>query len=119
MKIEIDYNGALACCKVDGTFFKECERFDQIYCLSAFDCIETDFRRTNNWKGKDPISWYLEEKNILIQPRPYADDFTKLSWVSEIYKIEGTKIINIKNICPCKSRKEAVLMAVKFLENKE
>ena len=118
MKIEIDYNGALACCKVDGTFFKECERFDQIYCLSAFDCIETDFRRTNNWKGKDPVSWYLEEKNILIQPRPYSDE-GKLSWVAEIYKLDGTDIQHVKNICPCKSRKDAVLMAVKFLENKE
>ena len=119
MKIELDWNGALCRCKVDGTNFNDSSRFDQVYCLSAFDCVETDFRRRNRWKGKDPISWYLEEKNILIQPRPYFEEYNKLSWVSEIYKIGDNKIEHIKNICPCKDRKEAVLMAVKYLENKE
>jgi hypothetical protein len=118
MKIEIDWNGALACCKVDGKYFNDCERFDQVFCLSAFNCVETDFIRRHHWKGKDIISWYLEEKNILIQPRPYVDE-GKLSWVAEIYKIDDTNIQHIKNICPCKSRKDSVLMAVKFLENKE
>ena len=42
-------------------------------------------------------------------------------WIFVDYrnKLDGTDIQHIKNICPCKSRKDAVLMAVKFLENKE
>jgi hypothetical protein len=47
-KIEIEYNGAYAICKVNGKYFNECDSLTKAKALGAFRCIEQDFRRTNN-----------------------------------------------------------------------
>lgn len=47
-RIEIEYNGAYAICKVNGKYFNECDSFTKVKALGAFRCIEQDFRRTNN-----------------------------------------------------------------------
>lgn len=50
-KIEIEYNGAYAICKVNGKYFNECESFTKAIALGAFRCIEQDhYRRANNKK---------------------------------------------------------------------
>ena len=54
-KIEIEYNGAFAICKVNGKYFNECDSFTKATALSAFRCIEQDFRRTNNHGNKNLI----------------------------------------------------------------
>lgn len=45
MRIEIEYNGAYAICKVDGKYFQQCDNVTKVKALSAFRCIEQDFRR--------------------------------------------------------------------------
>lgn len=45
MKIEIDYNGAFAICKIDGRPFNYCKHEDQVFCLSAFRCIKEHYKR--------------------------------------------------------------------------
>ena len=51
MKIEIEYKGSYAVCKVDGKYFQQCDSLTKAMVLSAFSCIEQDFRR--NAKRKD------------------------------------------------------------------
>lgn len=46
-KIEIEYNGALAICKVDGKFLHQCNKETIIKVLSAFRCIEQSVKRDN------------------------------------------------------------------------
>ena len=46
-KIEIEYDGAKAICKVNGKYFNDCDSFTKATALSAFSCIEQHFRRTN------------------------------------------------------------------------
>lgn len=57
MKIEIDYNGAFAVCKVtrfdnptEVVYFNDADRMTQIYALSAFDCIKQHFKRETKLK---------------------------------------------------------------------
>lgn len=50
MKIEIDYNGATAVCKVDGKYISDCDSLTRARTFSAFDTIEQHFRR----EGKLP-----------------------------------------------------------------
>ena len=45
MKIEIDYNGAYAVCKVDGKHIVQCDPLTRGQALSAFSCIEQHLRR--------------------------------------------------------------------------
>ena len=45
MKIEIDYNGAYAVCKVDGKYIMQCDPLTRGQALSAFSCIEQYVRR--------------------------------------------------------------------------
>lgn len=45
MKIEIDYNGAYAVCKVDGKHIMQCDALTRGIALSAFSCIEQHVRR--------------------------------------------------------------------------
>lgn len=45
MKIEIDYNGAYAVCKVDGKHIMQCDALTWGIALSAFSCVEQHVRR--------------------------------------------------------------------------
>ena len=45
MKIEIDYNGATAVCKVDGKYISNCDSLTRARTFSAFDTIEQHIRR--------------------------------------------------------------------------
>ena len=54
MRIEIEYKGSYAVCKVDGKYFQQCDSLTKAMVLSAFSCIEQDFRR--NAKIKDIIT---------------------------------------------------------------
>lgn len=50
MKIEIEYKGSYAICKVDGKYFQQCDSLTKAMVLSAFSCIEQDFRRNARMK---------------------------------------------------------------------
>lgn len=50
MKIEIEYKGSYAICKVDGKYFQQCDSLTKAMVLSAFSCIEQDFRRNSQIK---------------------------------------------------------------------
>lgn len=54
MNIEIEYKGSYAVCKVDGKYFQQCDSLTKAMVLSAFSCIEQDFRR--NAKIEDIIT---------------------------------------------------------------
>lgn len=45
VKIEIEYNGALAICKVNGKYLYQCNKEAIIRALSAFRCIEQSAKR--------------------------------------------------------------------------
>lgn len=45
MKIEIDWNGSFAICKLDGRPFNYCDTKDQTFAFGAFRCIEQHWRR--------------------------------------------------------------------------
>lgn len=45
MKIEIEYNGSLAACKVDGKPFNECGVNEQVFAMDAFRTIVKDWNR--------------------------------------------------------------------------
>ena len=45
MRIEIDYNGSYAVCKVDGKHIMQCDALTRGMALSAFSCIEQHVRR--------------------------------------------------------------------------
>lgn len=45
MKIDIDYNGALAVCKVNNKYFQECDNLTKTRVFSAFRCIKQQFDR--------------------------------------------------------------------------
>lgn len=47
MSIEIEYNGALAVCKVNGKYISQCDKETIIRALSAFRCIEQGLKRDN------------------------------------------------------------------------
>ena len=46
-KIEIEYNGSFAICKVDGKYLHQCDKETKIKLLSAFRCIEQGMKRDN------------------------------------------------------------------------
>ena len=50
MKIEIDWNGAFAVCKLDGKPFNSCDKKDQVFAFGAFMCIK------NHWKREQEIN---------------------------------------------------------------
>lgn len=45
MKIEIDYSGSLAACKVNGKPFNECDVNEQVFAMDAFRTIIKDWNR--------------------------------------------------------------------------
>ena len=45
MKIEIDYNGSYAVCKVDGKHIMQCDALTMAMALSSFRCVERHVRR--------------------------------------------------------------------------
>lgn len=45
MRIEIDYKGSYAVCKVDGKHIMQCDALTRGIALSAFSCIEQHVRR--------------------------------------------------------------------------
>ena len=45
MKIEIDYNGAYAVCRVNGKYLYQCDSLTIAQTFSAFRTIEQHFRR--------------------------------------------------------------------------
>lgn len=52
MKIEIDYNGAIAVCKVDGKYIGDCDSLTRARTFSAFRTIEQHIRREEKQKPK-------------------------------------------------------------------
>lgn len=50
MKIEIEYNGSLAVCKVNGKSFNECDVNEQVFAMDAFRTIINDWKRNKNKK---------------------------------------------------------------------
>ena len=50
MRIEIEYNGSYAVCKVDGIHFMDCDSLTQALTLDAFRTIEQHFYRENGKK---------------------------------------------------------------------
>lgn len=52
MRIEIDYNGAYAVCKVDGKHIIQCDPLTRGQALSAFSCIEQHLRREAQMKKR-------------------------------------------------------------------
>lgn len=55
MKIEIEYNGSYAICKVDGKHFMDCDSLTKALTLDAFRTIEQHFYRENG-KTRDVIT---------------------------------------------------------------
>ena len=49
MKIEIDYNGAYAVCRVNGKYLYQCDSLTIAQTFSAFRTIEQHFRREGNF----------------------------------------------------------------------
>jgi len=66
MKIEIDYNGSLAACKVDGKPFSECDVNEQVFAMDAFRTIIKDWERQNK-QQLNKVSWRAVSP-IFIQP---------------------------------------------------
>lgn len=68
MKIEIDYNGSLAACKVNGKLFNECDVNEQVFAMDAFRTIikhwnverRINSRRTSKSANTKP---YMREDN--------------------------------------------------------
>ena len=52
MKIEIDWNGAFAICKLDGKPFNYCDTRDQTFALGAFLCIKDHWKREQELKKR-------------------------------------------------------------------
>ena len=50
MKIEIDWNGAFAICKLDGKPFNYCNTKYQTFALGAFLCIKEHWKREQELK---------------------------------------------------------------------
>lgn len=62
MKIEIDYNGAYAVCKVNGRFIHQCDSLTRAQAFSAFRTIEQHFRREErNKTKKSDVNCSLDE----------------------------------------------------------
>lgn len=52
MKIEIDYNGSYAVCKVDGKQIMQCDALTMAMALSSFRCVEQHVRREAQQKKR-------------------------------------------------------------------
>lgn len=55
MKIEIDYNGSYAVCKVDGKHIIQCDPLTRGQALSAFRCVERHLRREAQEKKRECV----------------------------------------------------------------
>ena len=45
MKIEIEYNGAYAICKINGKYIHECDSLTKAQAFNAFETIKTHIKR--------------------------------------------------------------------------
>lgn len=81
MKIEIDYNGAYAVCRVNGKYLYQCDSLTIILTFSAFRTIEQHFRR----EGKLPKDGYICTISLEEQVIAFAER-------------RGFKITNAKNL---------------------
>ena len=45
MRIEIDYDGSVAACKVNGKLFDECSNIDKVFAMDAFRTIRRHYQR--------------------------------------------------------------------------
>lgn len=52
MKIEIEYNGSIAICKIDGKPFYEGSIDDKVFAMEAFRTIIKDWNRERRISGK-------------------------------------------------------------------
>lgn len=48
MKIEIDYNGSLVSCKINGKPFNECDNIEKAQAMDSFDIITKNYYRTKS-----------------------------------------------------------------------
>ena len=67
MKIEIDYNGAYAVCKVNGKYLYQCDSLTIAQTFSAFRTIEQHFRREGKLpKEEQSLDKVRESKELLF-----------------------------------------------------
>lgn len=67
MKIEIDYNGAGAVCKVNGKYLYQCDSLTIAQTFSAFRTIEQHFRREGKLpKEEQSLDKVRESKELLF-----------------------------------------------------
>lgn len=48
MKIEIDYNGSLVSCKINGKPFNKCDTIEQIQAMDSFNIITKNYYRVKS-----------------------------------------------------------------------
>ena len=63
MKIEIEYNGSIAICKVDGKPFNECDVNEQVFAMDAFRTIIKDWNRERTPETANLKPYVREDKN--------------------------------------------------------
>ena len=67
MKIEIDYNGAYAVCKVNGKYLYQCDSLTIAQTFSAFRTIEQHFRREGKLPNEEQsLDKVRESKELLF-----------------------------------------------------
>ncbi len=99
MKIEIDYNGAFAVCRIEpmekpGTMvnFNEADTKSQTYALSAFRCIEEHWRREKQLEKykQHPVMHIRQEFQVTMQNFDKIQKLSKegavLMWSYDIYR---------------------------------
>lgn len=97
MKIEIDYNGAFAVCRIEpmekpGTMvnFNEADAMSQTFALSAFRCIEEHWRREKQLEKykQHPVIHIRQEFQVTMQNFDKIDKLSKegvvLMWSYDI-----------------------------------
>lgn len=45
MKIEIDYNGSLVSCRINGKPFNKCDTKEQVFAMSSFRVILNNYKK--------------------------------------------------------------------------
>lgn len=63
MTIEIEYNGSIAICKIDGKPFYEGSIDDKVFALEAFRTIIKDWKRERTTKTANLKPYVREDKN--------------------------------------------------------
>ena len=62
MTIEIEYNGSIAICKIDGKPFYEGSIEDKVYAMDAFRTV------INDWKRERRMSSRITSKTANVKP---------------------------------------------------